>query len=48
MLAFVPALILASGISIGAVEAPTNGTFEEMNNNQYTIVVSDISELNHE
>ena len=48
MLAFVPALILASGLSIGAIEAPTTGSFEEMNNNQYTIVVSDISELNEE
>ena len=45
MLAFIPALILASGLSVGAIEKPSTGSFEEMNNNQYTIVVSDISEL---
>jgi len=49
MLAIIPALILASGVSIGAVTAPQTETksFEEMNNDKYTIVVSDISELNH-
>ena len=46
MLAFIPALILASGISIGAIEAPSTASFEEINNDKHTIVVSDISELN--
>jgi len=46
MLAIIPALILASGVSIGAVTAPEKASFEEMNNDKYTIVVSDISELN--
>jgi|GEM_PF-1083638 len=47
MLAIVPALILASGLSVGAVnfDQESTGTFEELNNNEYTIVVSDISEL---
>jgi len=46
MLAFIPALILASGISVGAVTAPEKASFEELNNDKYTVVVSDISELN--
>jgi len=46
MLAIIPALILASGLSIGAVDTTKVGNFEEINNDQYTIVVSDISELN--
>ena len=50
MLAIVPALILASGLSVGAVdvEQVKTGSFEELNNNQYTIVVSDISELSED
>jgi len=50
MLAIVPALILASGLSVGAVDLEKSSTasFEELNNNQYTIVVSDISELSED